>query len=82
MPQQRGAIAQRTRASRQRRQVQSEVSGGRVQKSRSGDGSTIAASYPASLTAGSTVSRTSGAMQWPTPSQPQIAELALADDGQ
>ena len=54
----------------------------RVRKSRSGDGSTIAAPRPASLTAGSTVSRKRGAMEGPTPSRPQIAESALADDGQ
>ena len=59
-----------------------EVRGGRVRKSRSGDGSSIAAPHPASLTAGSTVSRTRGAMEGPTPSRPQIAEPALVDDGQ
>jgi len=58
------------------------VRGGRVRKSRSGDGSTIAAPRPASLTAGSTVSRTRGAMEVPTPSRPQIAEPALADGWQ
>jgi len=63
-------------------QGQREVRRGRVRKSRSGDGSTIAAPPPASLTAGSTVSRTRGAMKVPTPSRPQIAEPALADDGQ
>ena len=89
MSQQRRAIADRTRSSRQGRQVQREVHGGRVRKSRSGDGSTIAAPRPASLTAGSTVSRTKEAMEGPTPSRPQIAEPALAeawqqlaDDGQ
>src|SRR6201996_2546034 len=82
MPQQRRAMADRTRTSRQGRQVQREVRGGRVRKSRSGDGSTIAAPRPASLTVGSTVSRTRGAMQGLTLSQPQIAEPALADDGQ
>jgi len=59
-----------------------EVRGGHVRKARSGDGSTIAAPRPASLTAGSTLSRTRGAMEVPTPSRPQIAEPALADDGQ
>jgi len=58
-----------------------EVRAGRVRKSRSGDGSTIAAPRLVSLTAGSTVSRTRGAMKGPTPSRPQIAEPALADDG-
>ena len=82
MSQQWQAIADRTRSLRQGRQVQREVGRGRVQKSRSGDGSTIAALHLASLTAGSTVSRTSGAMQGPIPSRPQIAEPALADDGQ
>ena len=55
--------------------------GGHFQKSRSGDRSTIAAPGLVSLTAGSTVSRTRGAMQGPTPSRLQIAEPALADDG-
>jgi len=82
MSQQRRAIADRTRSSRQGRQGQREVRRGRVWKSRSGDGPTIAALRPVSLTAGSTVSRTRGAMEVPTPSQPQIAEPALADDGQ
>ena len=82
MPQQRRAMADGTRASRQGRQVQQEVRGGRIRKSRSGEGSTIAAPLPASLTAGSTVSRTRGAMNGPTPSRPQIAEPPLADDGQ
>jgi len=82
MSQQRRAIADRTHWSRQGRQGQREVRGGPVWKSRSGEGSTIAAPHPASLTAGSTVSRTRGAMEVPTPSQPQIAEPALADDGQ
>jgi len=59
-----------------------EVHGRRVPKCRSGDGSTIAAARAASLTTGSTVSRTTGAMEVPTPSQPQIAEPALADNGQ
>ena len=82
MPQQRRAMADRTRTSRQGRQVQRGVRGGRVRKSRSGDRSTIAAPRPASLTAESTVSRTRGAMQGLTPSRPQIAEPAPADDGQ
>ena len=82
MSQQRRAIADRMRSSRQGRQVQWEVSGGRVRKSRSGDRSTIAAPRPASLTTGSTVSRTRGAMLGPTLLRPQIAEPALADDGQ
>ena len=82
MSQQRQAIADRTRSSRQGRQVQREVHSGCVQKSRSGDGSTIVAPCLASLTAGSTVSSTRGTMEGPTPSQPQIAEPALADDGQ
>src|ERR1700759_786251 len=82
MPQQRRAMADRTRTSRQGRQVQREVRGGHVRKTRSGDGSTIAAPRPASLTVGSRVSRTRGAMQGLTPSRPKIAEPALADDGQ
>ena len=82
MPQQRRAMADRTRTSRPGRQVQRGVRGGRVRKSRSGDRSTIAAPRPASLTAESTVSRTRGAMQGLTPSRPQIAEPAPADDGQ
>src|ERR1700759_3751056 len=82
MPQQRRAMADRTRTSRQGRQVQREVRGGRVRKSRSGDGSSIAAPRRASLTVRSTVSRTRGAMQGLTPSRPQIAEPALADNGQ
>jgi len=82
MSQQRRAIADRTRSSRQGRQGQREVREGRVWKSRSGDGSTIAAPRAASLTAGSTVRRTRGAMEVLTPSRPQIAEPALADDGQ
>ena len=82
MSQQRRAIADRTRLSRQGGQVQREVRGGHVRKSRSRDGSTIAAPRPVSLTAGSTVSRTRGAMEGPTPSRPQIAEPALADEGQ
>ena len=75
-------MADRTCASRQGWQVQREVCGGRIRKSRSGEGSTIAAARPASLTAGSTVSRTRDAMEGPTPSRSQIAEPALADDGQ
>ena len=82
MSQQRRAIADRTCSSRQGRQVPREVRGGRVWKSRSGDRSTIAAPHPASLTAGSTVSRTRGAMEGPTPSRAKIAEPAVADDGQ
>ena len=82
MPQQRRAMADGRRASRQGRQVQREVRGGRIRKSRSGEGSTIAARRPASLTAGSTESRTTGAMEGPILSQPQIAEPAIADDGQ
>jgi len=65
--------------------VQARAKGGprgRVRKSISGDASTIAAPRPASLTAGSTVSRTRGAMEVPTPSRPQLPEPALADDGQ
>jgi len=82
MSQQRRAIPDRTRSSRQGRQGQREVRRGRVWKSRSGDGSTIAGPHPASLTARSTVSRTRGAMEVPTPPRLQIAEPALADDGQ
>ena len=82
MAQQRRAMADSTRRLRQGRQVQREVRGGRVRKSRSGDGSTIAAPRPASLNVGSTVSRTSGSMQGLTLSRPQIAEPALADDRQ
>ena len=82
MPQQRRAMADRTRTSRQGRQVQREVRGGRVRKSRSGDRSTIAAPLPTSLAMGSTVSRTRGVMQGLTPSRRQIAEPAPADDGQ
>ena len=81
MSQQRRAIADGTRSSRQGRQVQREVRGELVRKSTSGDRSTIAAPRPASPTAGSTVSRTRGAMEGQTPSRPQIAEPALADDG-
>ena len=62
--------------------VQCEVRGGRVTKSRSGDGSTLAPPRSAALTARSTVSRTSGGIQGPTPSLPQRAEPALADDRQ
>ena len=75
-------MADRTRTSRHGRQVQRGVHWGHVQKSRSRDRSTIAAPHPVSLTAGSTVSRTRGAIQGLTPSRPQIAEPALADDGQ
>ena len=75
-------MTDRTRTSRQGRQVRREVRGGRVRKSRSGNRSTLAAPRPASLTVGSTVSRTRGAIQGLTPSRPQIAEPALADDGQ
>ena len=82
MPQQPRAKTDRPRTSRQGRHVEREVHRGRVRKSRSGDRSTIAAPRPASLTAGSTVSSTSGAMHGLTPSRPQIAEPALADDGQ
>ena len=82
MPQQGRGMADRTRASRQGWQVQREVCGGRIRKSRSGEGSTIAAPRPASLTAGSTVSRTRDAIEGPTPSRSQIAEPVLADDGQ
>ena len=82
MPQQRWAMADRTRTSIQGRQVQREDRRGGVRKSRSRDGSTIAAPLPASLTVGSTVSRTRDAMQGLTPSRPQIAEPALVEDGQ
>ena len=82
MSQQRRAIADRTRSSSQGRQVEREVCGKRVWKSISRDGSTIAAPRPASLTVGSTVSRTRCAMEGPTPSLAKIVEPALADDGQ
>jgi len=82
MSQQRPTSADRRGSSREGRQGEREVRGGRVRKSRSGDGSTIAAPRPVSLTAGSTISRTRGAMEVPTPSRPQIGEPALMDDGQ
>ena len=75
-------MADRIRTSRHGRQVQKGVCGGRVRKSRFGDGSIIAAARPASLTVESTVSRTRGAMQGLTLSQPQIAVPTLANDGQ
>ena len=81
MSQKRRAVADRTRSSKQGRPVQRKVRGGRVWKSGSRDGSTIAAPCPASLTAGSTVCRTRGAMEGPTPSRPQIAEPALGMTG-
>ena len=75
-------MANRTYKSKQGRQVQREFSRGGLRKSRSGDRSTIVAPRPASLTVGSIVSRTRGAIQGLTPSRPQIAEPAVADDGQ